>query len=718
MKKPTESSQKNNYLILASMQDAALVCSIDNYIVEYMNQKMIDIIGHDAKGKICYKAIFGNTEPCSFCKNNQIREGVALEHQLSIPIKDRYYVITHSRVMNNDGSLSSLAIFRDNSASRALLAEKEHIADDLAALIDTANAPIFGIDARGMVNEWNQSAERITDYTKDEVMGKDLVRNFITDAYKGSVKQVLDKALAGEQTANFEFPLFTKSGERVDVLLNSTTRRDADGEIVGVVGVGQDITELNRARLEQARVADDLTALIDTANAPIFGIDAAGKVNEWNQTAQRITGYGKGEVMGKDLVRNFITDEYKGSVKQVLDKALVGEQSANFEFPLFTKTGDRVDVLLNSTTRRDAEGLIVGVVGVGQDITELYKARLEQARIADDLTALIDTANAPIFGIDARGMVNEWNQSAERITAYTKDEVMGKDLVKNFITDAYKESVKRVFDLALIGKQTANFEFPLFTKSGERVDVLLNSTTRRDAEGLIVGVIGVGQDITERKIAQKKVEASLNEKKALLREIHHRVKNNMQVIISLLRLRADTIEDPKYAALFKEGEDRIRSMALIHEQLYRSDDFSNIDFNQYVQDLGYSLFASNGVDTNRINLNIDIKDILFDLENAIPCGLIINELVSNSLKHAFTRQETGNISIVMQPINEEHVELIVSDDGKGLPDDLDVNNTESMGLELVRILSEQTLEGKMKLKRTHGTEFHFLLKIIKYKARI
>jgi len=122
----------------------------------------------------------------------------------------------------------------------------------------TTNVLIFGIDADGRVNEWNQTAERITHYSKDEVMDRDLVKNFITDEYKESVKQVLDKALTGEQTDNYEFPLFTKGGERVDVLLNSTTRRDAEGRIVGVVGVGQDITELNKVRLEQARVADDL----------------------------------------------------------------------------------------------------------------------------------------------------------------------------------------------------------------------------------------------------------------------------------------------------------------------------------------------------------------------------------------------------------------------------------------------------------------------------
>ncbi len=159
-------------------------------------------------------------------------------------------------------------------------------------------------------------------------------------------------------------------------------------------------------------------------------------------------------------------------------------------------------------------------------------------------------------------------------------------------------------------------------------------------------------------------------------------------------------------------------MALIHEQLYQSKDFANIDFGKYVKSFVNSLFVSHGVDTNKVKMNIEIKDVSFDLENAIPCGLIINELVSNSLKHAFPQQGEGNISIILQSVNEDEFELTVSDNGVGIPEDLDISVTESMGLHIVRILAEQTLEGTMELNRTEGTQFHFLLKRTKYKPRI
>ena len=163
------------------------------------------------------------------------------------------------------------------------------------------------------------------------------------------------------------------------VLLNSSTRRNADGEIVGVLGVGQDISEIDKLRTVSESIAKELRQFIETANAPIFGIDSKGLVNEWNQTSEKITGFKKEEVLGKNLVDTYITEDYREAVKQVLDNALKGKETANYEFPLFTKDGKRVIVLLNSSTRRNAEGEIVGVLGVGQDITILneYKENLE-----------------------------------------------------------------------------------------------------------------------------------------------------------------------------------------------------------------------------------------------------------------------------------------------------------------------------------------------------
>ena len=204
----------------------------------------------------------------------------------------------------------------------------------------------------------------------------------------------------------------TKAGARIEILLNATTRRDEHGKVIGVVGIGQDIT----ARLAQER---EYSKLIDTANAPIFGVDNKGQVNVWNQCAMRLVGYSPEEVMGHSLVQEFITKDYQASVQMVLDQALKGKETANFEFPLMTKAGIRLDVLLNATTRRDEQGNVIGVVGIGQDIT----GRIAQER---EYAKLIDTANAPIFGVDNKGQVNVWNQCAMKLVGYTTEEVVSR----------------------------------------------------------------------------------------------------------------------------------------------------------------------------------------------------------------------------------------------------------------------------------------------------
>lgn len=368
---------------------------------------------------------------------------------------------------------------------------------EYSRLIDTANAPIFGVDIEGRVNTWNKKAAQITEYSMIDVLGSKLVEEFIPPDFQRKVSDVLSMAAQGIETANFEFPLITRTGRRVEILLNATPRYDEKGQIVGVVGIGQDIT----VRIAQEQ---EYSRLIDTANAPIFGVDMCGLVNIWNKKAAEITQYASEDVMGKDLVQQFISEEYRFAVGLVLSQALNGVQAANFNFPLITRSGRRVEILLNATPRYNELGGIVGVVGIGQDITDRIAQEQEYAR-------LIDTANAPIFGVNAEGLVNIWNKKAAEITQFERSEVMGENLVEKFITEDYKEAVGCVLSKALAGSETANFEFPLMTKTGRRVEILLNATPRFNELGKVMGMVGIGQDITDR-IAHEEEYARLIER--------------------------------------------------------------------------------------------------------------------------------------------------------------------------------------------------------------
>jgi len=213
-----------------------------------------------------------------------------------------------------------------------------------------------------------------------------------------------------------------------------------------------------------------------------------------------------------------------------------------------------------------------------------------------------------------------------------------------------------------------------------------------------------------RKKAGEQIKASLREKEVLLQEVHHRVKNNMQIISSLLRLQSRKIKGKRALQAFESSCNRVKSMVLIHERLYQSRDFARVDFAEYVHGLTNHLLSLHKIGPETVKLDINIKDIFLDLSTAIPCGLIVNELVSNSLRHAFLDGGKGKIKIVMKSLKENEVEMIVSDNGVGLPEDVDFKKTESLGLHLVTILAEDQLRGTIKLDKTKGTRFEIKFK--------
>ena len=253
--------------------------------------------------------------------------------------------------------------------------------------------------------------------------------------------------------------------------------------------------------------------------------------------------------------------------------------------------------------------------------------------------------------------------------------------------------------------------------------VYLAEYNKRLVEKLEEKVLDLGKEIDERKSAQEKIKASLKEKETLLMEIHHRVRNNLQVISSLLLLHTRYLKDEQSIKVFKNAQDRIQSMAIIHEILYESSHMSNIDFVQFTQTLTDRLFNSYGIDPAKISLKINIKDISLKIEQAVPLGLLVNELFSNSLEHAFpfdkirtdpsdsdeVKQEEYKIRMSLTPAPDNKVELLVCDNGVGMPKDLDLRTTDSLGLSLVNIIAENQLKGEVALDRSvKGTKFQII----------
>ncbi|NIP99753.1 MAG: hypothetical protein GWM98_04385 [Nitrospinaceae bacterium] len=229
-------------------------------------------------------------------------------------------------------------------------------------------------------------------------------------------------------------------------------------------------------------------------------------------------------------------------------------------------------------------------------------------------------------------------------------------------------------------------------------------------KGKPVGGVITFRDVTEQRLGEQRIRESLRVKDLLLKEIHHRVKNNMQVISSMLWLQGKDIRQKKYAALFQDCSNRILSMALLHEKLYESSNLSKIDFKDYGASLMRDLAASYGTDADRVEMKIESENVFLDWNAGVPCGLLIQELVSNSLKHAFPRKRKGEIRVSLRPVKGKKLELIVADNGVGFPQGMDFRNTRSLGLQLVTTLAEKQLGGTVRWKRKNKTEFRMIFK--------
>jgi PAS domain S-box-containing protein len=315
---------------------------------------------------------------------------------------------------------------------------------------------------------------------------------------------------------------------------------------------------------------------------------------------------------------------------------------------------------------------------------------------------LFENVSDFIYFHDLEGNFIETNLASKIESGYTKEELAGKNIKDILVIKSDHLFDQYMNDTLRVGKSEGLIK--VATKDGKKRILEYRNSLVTDTMGP-VGVRGCARDITEQKSAEKQVKTSLVEKELLLKEIHHRVKNNLQIISSLLKTQEKKIEDKQIAGMFKDSQDRIASMSLIHEQLYQCDNLANIDFGDYSRKLVKSLQQSYASTSGRIALNIEAQNVFLAVDEAIPCGLIINELVSNSLKYAFPGDSKGMISLTIKSINDNRVEINFADDGIGLPKDLKIENNDTFGLKLITNLVEHQLGGEIALNRDKGIEF-------------
>lgn len=293
----------------------------------------------------------------------------------------------------------------------------------------------------------------------------------------------------------------------------------------------------------------------------------------------------------------------------------------------------------------------------------------------------------------------------------------GYDAVMELIHPEDRSMVEKNIQNALVSHESFSIDYRLLKPDGSVRILSSKGQVINENSGAAPRLVVTEQDITEQKMAEEQIRSSLKEKEMLLAEIHHRVKNNLQVISSLLRLQSRFIEDEAAVNIFKETQNRVRSIAILHEKLYQSDDLAKIKVDEYVKLLAEDLLYFYELDNSKVEMKIDVEEVYLNIETAIPCGLMIDELVSNSLKYAFKPGENGTITINLHSNHDKKFTLTVSDDGVGIPMNVDPKNSETFGMQLIKYLSNQ-LKGDLELNRENGTEFKLEFNELEYKNRV
>lgn len=575
----------------------------------------------------------------------------------------------------------------------------------LAAIVESSDDAIIGKTLDDIIASWNSGAQKIFGYSAEDAIARSssiLLPSNLAD----EIPPILDKIRRGETVEHYETVRRRKDGQHIDVSLTISPIKDATGKIIGVSEIARDITQRKRDEQIIREQQSLLSNLIEGTTDLIAALDLDFRYITFNNAykAEFFQIFGREIAIGTSMIEalaHLPTEQAKAV--ESWQRALAGEEfTVVQEFSDIHRKQRYYEITYSSI--RSANGQQIGASHIAKDVSD--RTRAEQAlrdseerfRNAFDYAAI----GMGLLAIDGRFL--KVNRSFCEITGYSNAEMLATQF--QTITHPDDLEIDLVYARQLLSGEINSYhlEKRYIHKQGHIVWVLLSGSLVRSDQGQPLYFIAQAQDISARKQAEEQLKASLKEKEVLLKEIHHRVKNNLQIVKSLLQMQCRRTKEQEAILVLQDSQNRIASIALVHEKLYRSDDLANIDFAQYIPDLTTHLFDTYNVSSQNVTLTIEVDDIFLEIDTAIPCGLIINELVSNSLKYAFPNNRIGEIQVNFHNNSKGIMTLIVRDNGIGIPEELDIENTQTLGLTLVLGLVEQ-LEGTLELDRSQGTEF-------------
>ena len=493
---------------------------------------------------------------------------------------------------------------------------------------------------------------------------------------------------------------------------------DSPGRIVGYFGVQRDISDRKKteAALKESeerfrQLAENIENVFWMVNVQpqeiIYISPAYEKI--WGRSCADLYTYG-------GFFAESLHPEDRSRVIANFTKQIESEDE--IEYRIVRPDGEIRWIRDRAFPIRNQAGQVYRIVGIAEDISEGKQAEKAIRENEERFRQLAENIQDSFWLLSAEFTDLLYLSPAyEQIWGRSREELYAGPLkFMEWVHPEDRHLLEEAMTRVLQGESTST-EYRIFRPDGTIRWVCDRAFPIYDESGKIYRIAGIGEDISDRKFTEARIQAALREKEVLLKEIHHRVKNNMQVISSLLQLQAQYIEDEPTLALFEESQTRIHSMALIHEQLYQSEHLDRIDLPPYVQNLVANLYQSFGCGNTAIQFNLNLDPIYLNIETAIPCGLIINELVSNSLKYAFAQSSVGEINIDFHKINSQEFQLIIQDNGSGFPAGFDVENAETLGLRLVRMLAYQ-LEATIAIDSQCGTCYNIIFQELNYRQRI
>jgi PAS domain S-box-containing protein len=641
------------------------------------------------------------------------------------------YCEVKTQTISYQGLNARVIVFRDVSVRRRAVELAKESEERFRRLSEASFEAVL-IHENGNIIDFNETCCKLLGYTPSEMSEM--------SAFDLATKEDHD-FLRQQMESGFQKPYETtgvkKDGTKFFAELN-VKEYNYKGTRARVVAI-RDISERKEYERQLQQVNDDYESLIRQSPDGIFILDEKGKILFANPSAHNILGISSQREIKDRYIFEFILP---GQYKQILESGFLLKDG--YDLPFAKLNAIRVDgkfvkieykpVNINYQGKK-AILVVYHDIDFQEQLTRektRYKVSEEMNRAlkieiverkkiekklntsheqykeqSAKLNSIIESSSHMVWTVNNKAELTSFN---ENFTKYIQDSFgsrpslftrmnVGKYVSSKEYNDYWNKKVKAAFE----GK-SQHFETNLKNKKGVTIwkEIYLNPIF--DENKVVKEVSGIGHDITEKKLAEEKINQSLKEKEVLLKEVHHRVKNNLQVISSILNLQSSYVVDQKTIDLLKESQNRIKSMSFIHESLYQTKDFTSVNFSEYVKNIASNLMLSYVPEGKKIKLKQKMDHVFLNLDLAIPCGLIINELMSNALKYAFVKGNKGEIVIIIEVNKKENVRLIISDNGPGLPKGLDYRNTQSLGLQLVVVLVSQ-LHGTIRLQNQNGAKY-------------